>query len=197
MKTKFSARQDTIQPQRSLATIRPAKGRGESRDLSRALLATPVRNDLWRNDKRWQHIYPYRSVYEGHRPNIHYPLCSPESSLGTRFIQTLGEMGNLSGLFLSWIIEVPTRIGTNEALDQATNCFIAGSIAYKTANSMSVVAARKQYSRALTSLQQAITNDVDEVRLSGETMAAVLLLVCYEVRTNPGRTNQNLGSISN
>lgn len=111
-------------------------------------------------------------------------LTSPVDSLRARFIEVMGPkpmQWNSSFLWGTWIALVPARLGKNSALDAATACFIAGSIAHRSKSEANIAAARKQYSKALLSLQNVLTGMDQDLRLSSETLAAVKFLLVFEV----------------
>ncbi|KAI1263831.1 hypothetical protein F5Y18DRAFT_117589 [Xylariaceae sp. FL1019] len=92
-------------------------------------------------------------------------LLSPAGSAG----QSINQLG----CFLSL---VPSRLGTNEALDDAVRCLCTGYVAYISGKPL---AAGSHYDRALRSLRSGL--DETGTGLSDETLCASICLSWYEV----------------
>ena len=109
------------------------------------------------------------------------PLVSREMHLCAKLTAALGEAGlkwSTTFLWASWLSALPTRLGRNVALDDAVECLIAGTEVIN--DDLKCIVADREYTRALASLQTALYSD-NEVRYSTETLAAVNILLLYDV----------------
>ena len=94
----------------------------------------------------------------------------------------------LVGNFGGFLLEIPKRLGTNAALDAAADvlasAFARYCAGYRNADANILV----KHSRSLSALRECLNNPI-EAR-SSETLASVMMLSIYEVRTyqtQPGR----------
>jgi hypothetical protein len=73
---------------------------------------------------------------------------------------------------------VASRLGESVVLDTATECFVAGCIAYVNRTDESMKAARRVYGPALCSMRRALRGDD---RYSSDTLMASKFLASFEV----------------
>ena len=143
-------------------------------------------NTVLKPGRRMRGRDPSKKEHSQHPPaNIPRPIISRDMYLSFDFIELLGEevlQWNSTFLWGCWISQVPGRIGRNAALDDAAECFIAGHMVIYSggSNERAKAIANAKYTTALGSLQKALYAD-DEVRYSTETLAAVNLLLLYDV----------------
>lgn len=115
------------------------------------------------------------------------PLISREVHLCAGFSDTLGKNGpdwNSTFLWGGWLSSVPGRLGRNPALDDAADCFISANAAYYSKRGIHDTNASRKYHAAIVSLQKVLDAD-DDMKYATETLAAVNLLLLFEVREHP------------
>jgi hypothetical protein len=115
-------------------------------------------------------------------PTVRIP-ADPETWLRARYIYMVGEKPqpfNPNAIWGAWISMVPKRIGHSSALNDATASFIAANIARHDMTEENIAAARASYSKALKSVQKAVTKAYTR-EVTSETLAAVKMLAAFEV----------------
>lgn len=115
--------------------------------------------------------------------SISRPLLSRDVYLRVELSEALGESGlkwSTTFLWGSWLSAVPARLGTNAALDDAAECIVAGQTVMRSGLECDKMEADRKYTKALVSLQAALYAE-DAVRYSTETLAAINILVLFDV----------------
>lgn len=95
------------------------------------------------------------------------------------------------GLFLS---HIPSRLGHNQALDDATDCICSTYISIFEPASRGSNINRYKYLLALKSLRQSLLDESQA--LSSDVLAAAVLMSWYEVRSPLHTTNDNQNKLT-
>jgi hypothetical protein len=132
--------------------------------------------------------------------DVEIPRSLPSSSsysLSRKLVWLLEEDINCGmkiqslGLFLP---HIPSRLGHNQALDDATDCICSTYISIFEPAGRGSNVNRYKYLLALKSLRQYILDESQA--LSSDVLAAAVLMSWYEVRRHPHTTNHSQNTLT-
>lgn len=134
-------------------------------------------------------------VHDGEIPCVWRNLEGPEKVIKARFLAMLDEQPldiNISYLWGGWLRLVASRIGINQALDDAMLCCVAGVVAHHDRSPENLVVASRIYGQALASIQRALTDHGSAKLYSSETITAAKYLTAFEVSHGKRRGDRKL-----
>ncbi|EXJ85850.1 hypothetical protein A1O1_06219 [Capronia coronata CBS 617.96] len=109
----------------------------------------------------------FRSLSNDHSWRVSAFVDKIQPSTGVRF--------NLAWTFGDYLVDVPARLGTNDALDKAADAVLAAMERFSSHGSDVAPVVLEKYIRALTALRMCLDDPV--VAKSSETLCAILLLL--------------------
>lgn len=139
------------------------------------------RSTMLANDGRgvFKTFHAFRMKKITSPPSIKQVPTSPSDLLRIKFVQMVDILRPVSSfLWDKWMLLVASRLGKSAVLDDATECFVAGCMAYVNRTDESLKAARRVYGPALCSMRRALKS---EDRYSSETLIASKFLASFEV----------------
>ena len=98
---------------------------------------------------------------------------------------------NLAWTYGDYLVDIPARLGTNEALDRAADAVLAAHGRFSAAHLDVTPVILEKYTMALTALRTCLDDPVKAT--TSETLCAIMLLLICQVRIplrTPSRSNQ-------